>query len=136
MTTTTTAPGRNAEHTFLTPREVFDRYRWGRTKGYEMLKSPRFPRPVGGAYRLDTLQRWEDDQLAGVEARFVGTDPGSASPAAEPKAVQPVAAPMTTPEDTQNGPSASEAATPVTGSTGESWTPLTPRKARNRRRAA
>ncbi len=36
-------------NTFLTPAEVIRRYRWGRTKGYQMLRSPGFPRAIGGA---------------------------------------------------------------------------------------
>jgi hypothetical protein len=52
-------------NTFLTTREVIARYRWGRTKGYEMLKSHGFPRSIGGAYRLDTLLDWEAAQLDG-----------------------------------------------------------------------
>jgi hypothetical protein len=32
-----------AEHTFLTPAEVFDRYRWKRTTGYEQVRSAGFP---------------------------------------------------------------------------------------------
>ncbi len=50
---------------FLTAHEVIDRYGWGRTKGYRMLRSPGFPNPIGGdRYRLDTLIAWEDAQLA------------------------------------------------------------------------
>ena len=50
-------------HAFLTPAEVMARYRWGRTKGYEMMRSRRngFPRAVGGCYRLD--RGWEDHEL-------------------------------------------------------------------------
>ncbi|MHB8451230.1 MAG: hypothetical protein ACYDAQ_12385 [Mycobacteriales bacterium] len=56
-------------HTFLAAREVMARYGWGRTKGYEMLRDPRFPRPLAGnRYRLDTLMAWEDTQLAGAAA--------------------------------------------------------------------
>lgn len=50
---------------FLTSKEVIARYRWGRTRGYEMLKRPGFPKRVAGAYRLDTLHAWEDGQLTG-----------------------------------------------------------------------
>lgn len=50
---------------FLTAREVIARYGWGRTKGYRMLRSEGFPRPIGGdRYRLDTLIAWENAQLA------------------------------------------------------------------------
>lgn len=52
---------------FLTALEVIDRYGWGRTKGYRMLRSDSFPRPIGGdRYRLDTLIAWENAQLAAV----------------------------------------------------------------------
>lgn len=52
-------------HVFLTPAEVMARYRWGRTKGYQVMRSRPggFPRAVGGRYRLDSLLNWEDDQL-------------------------------------------------------------------------
>jgi hypothetical protein len=52
-------------HVFLTPAEVMARYRWGRTKGYEVMRSRRdgFPRSVGGRYRLDNLLMWEDNWL-------------------------------------------------------------------------
>lgn len=53
------------QHTFLCSDEVFLRYRWKRTKGYQMLMSPGFPRPIGGRYRLDTLIAWEARVLAG-----------------------------------------------------------------------
>lgn len=49
---------------FLTALEVIARYGWGRTKGYRMLRSEDFPRPIGGdRYRLDTLIAWENAQL-------------------------------------------------------------------------
>ena len=49
---------------FLTALEVIARYGWGRTKGYRMLRSEGFPRPIGGdRYRLDTLIAWENAQL-------------------------------------------------------------------------
>ena len=49
---------------FLTALEVISRYGWGRTKGYRMLRSDGFPRPIGGdRYRLDTLVAWENSQL-------------------------------------------------------------------------
>ena len=52
-------------HVFLTAGEVMARYRWGRTKGYEVLRTRRdgFPAPLSGRYRLDTLLRWEDERL-------------------------------------------------------------------------
>ncbi len=50
-------------HTFLTRTEVMARYRWKRTKGYQLIGSPSFPRDIAGMYRLDTLLAWEDSQL-------------------------------------------------------------------------
>lgn len=50
-------------HVFLTAGEVIARYRWGRTKGYEQLRSAAFPRPLAGRYRLDLLMAWEERQL-------------------------------------------------------------------------
>lgn len=58
------SPTLEPRHTFLLPREVFSRYRWGRTKGYEMLKSAGFPADIAGAYRLDLLIAWEERHLA------------------------------------------------------------------------
>lgn len=51
-------------HVFLTPAEVMSRYRWGRTKGYEVMRTRRdgFPGAISGRYRLDMLLRWEDRQ--------------------------------------------------------------------------
>ena len=51
-------------HVFLTPAEVMARYRWGRTKGYEVMRTRRdgFPGAIGGRYRLDMLLRWEEQQ--------------------------------------------------------------------------
>lgn len=55
----------DAASVFLTALEVIARYGWGRTKGYRMLRSEGFPRPIGGdRYRLDTLVAWENAQLA------------------------------------------------------------------------
>lgn len=52
------------QHSFLTALEVMARYGWGRTKGYRILHSDDFPRPIGGdRYRLDALMAWEDRQL-------------------------------------------------------------------------
>jgi hypothetical protein len=60
---------RDPRHIFLNAREVITRYGWGRTKGYQMLRQPGFPRPVGGdRYRLDLLMAWEDRQSAGDPA--------------------------------------------------------------------
>ena len=54
------------EHTFLTAQQVIARYGWGRTKGYRMLRSDDFPRPIGGdRYRLDVLMEWEGRQQSG-----------------------------------------------------------------------
>ena len=52
-------------HVFLTTAEVMARYQWGRTKGYEVMRTRRdgFPLGIGGRYRLDTLLRWEDEHL-------------------------------------------------------------------------
>jgi hypothetical protein len=51
-------------HVFLTPAEVITRYRWGRTKGYEVMLTRRdgLPGAISGRYRLDTLLRCEDQQ--------------------------------------------------------------------------
>lgn len=62
MTNYTTPP----EHIFLSKREVIERYGWGRTKGYQLMASPDFPRSIGGRYRLDKLIAWEERQLAGT----------------------------------------------------------------------
>jgi hypothetical protein len=50
---------------FLTAQEVILRYGWGRTYGYQMLKSTGFPRRIGDRFRLDTLIAWEQAVLAG-----------------------------------------------------------------------
>ena len=51
-------------HSFLTAQEVIARYGWGRTKGYQTLRSRGFPRAVGrDRYRLDSLLVWEDAQI-------------------------------------------------------------------------
>jgi hypothetical protein len=52
------------EHTFLTTSQVFQRYRWGRTRGYEIISSTGFPPRIGGSFRLDTLLDWEERELA------------------------------------------------------------------------
>jgi hypothetical protein len=54
----------DAAHTFLSSKEVIARYGWGRTKGYQVLAGPGFPRAIAGRYRLDTLIAWEAAQLA------------------------------------------------------------------------
>ncbi len=59
-----THPSTDTRHTFLCRAEVIARYRWGRTKGYLVMSSPGFPRPIAGdRYRLDTLMAWEDGQM-------------------------------------------------------------------------
>lgn len=64
MTSYDLPDGADPRHTFLTVRDVMARYGWGRTKCYQMMRRPGFPRPVGGdRYRLDTLMAWEDAQL-------------------------------------------------------------------------
>lgn len=64
VASTTDVIAQDPRHVFLTAGEVIARYRWGRTKGYALLRSPDFPRPVAGRYRLDLLMAWEDEQLA------------------------------------------------------------------------
>jgi hypothetical protein len=63
-------------HVFLTPAEVMARYRWGRTKGYEVMRSRRegFPRPIGGRYRLDSLLEWEEHQLGSAPTTAAESD--------------------------------------------------------------
>lgn len=64
---------------FLTALEVIARYGWGRTKGYRMLRSEGFPRPIGGdRFRLDTLIAWENAQLAAAR-------PAKAAPSLPPR---------------------------------------------------
>lgn len=57
--------GTDPRHVFHSATEVIVRFGWGRTYGYQMLKSTGFPRPIGGRYRLDTVMIWEDRVLAG-----------------------------------------------------------------------
>ena len=64
MTDYTTSPA----HTFLRATEVFNRYRWGRTKGYQKLASAAFPAAIEGRYRLDLLIAWEDSAIGAVGA--------------------------------------------------------------------
>src|SRR4051794_22583456 len=52
-------------HVFLGPAEVFLRYGWKKSKGYEMLQAPGFPRRIGGKYRFDTSLAWEERALVG-----------------------------------------------------------------------
>jgi predicted DNA-binding transcriptional regulator AlpA len=56
-------PYTHPEHTFLTTKQVFARYGWGRTRGYQMLATLDFPPRVGGSFRLDTLLAWEAREL-------------------------------------------------------------------------
>jgi hypothetical protein len=59
-------PGhQDPRQTFLTGKEVFARFGWGRTYGYAMLSSTGFPPAIGLRYRLDTILAWEDDVIAG-----------------------------------------------------------------------
>jgi hypothetical protein len=44
---------------------VIVRCGWGRTYGYQMLRSAGFPRRIGDRFRLDTLIAWEQAVLAG-----------------------------------------------------------------------
>ena len=75
--TTPAMPGDiDPRHVFLTAKEVIVRFGWGRTYGYQMLKSSGFPRRIGGRYRLDTLMNWEDRVLSGE----IPGDPDSSSP--------------------------------------------------------
>ena len=69
MSDTATAPAstpdwaQGPEHIFLTKQEVIARYRWSRSKGYEVMQSSDFPRDIEGRYRLDTLLAWEQARL-------------------------------------------------------------------------
>ncbi|GAA4380716.1 hypothetical protein GCM10023146_41430 [Nocardioides caricicola] len=82
MTTTMTLEGLDPRHTFLSARDVFARYGWGKTQGYVHLKTPGFPRPVlGGKYRLDTLLAWEDGQVQPVPDPPVDPSTDSGPPA-------------------------------------------------------
>jgi hypothetical protein len=69
-----------ADQVFLTARQVFSRYGWGKSKGYEILKSDGFPNSIGGKYRLDSLIRWEERLLDG------GSCTASSGPDPEPTA--------------------------------------------------
>ena len=83
MTTTNTLEGLDPRHTFLSARDVFTRYGWGRTQGYVHIKTPGFPRPVlGGKYRLDTLLAWEDTQVQPVS--LAADDQAPDAPAGPP----------------------------------------------------
>src|SRR3954451_23109163 len=53
-------------HVFLGPAEVFLRYGWKKSKGYE-IHAPGFPRRVGGTYRFDTLVAREERELLGLD---------------------------------------------------------------------
>lgn len=66
-------PGPQLEDVFLTVRDIEQRYGIGRTRAYQLVKEPWFPRPVvEGSYRwsLASLRAAEDAkaarELAGV----------------------------------------------------------------------
>jgi hypothetical protein len=42
----------SAEHTFLTRRQVLQRYQWTERTSYRRMAAPGFPPPIGGRYRL------------------------------------------------------------------------------------
>lgn len=59
-------------HVFLSASEVMARYGWGKTKGYQNLKSRELvPPPVmthPDRWRLDQLLAWEEKRIALAEA--------------------------------------------------------------------
>lgn len=59
-------------HVFLTPREVMQRYRWSKTKGYQNLKDRDLvPPPVvtnPNRWRLDHLMTWENRKSNGAQS--------------------------------------------------------------------
>lgn len=85
--TTTIEPQRSPRDIFLTVPEVFERYRWKRSRGYLMLDEPGFPPRIGNGYRLDTLHAWEDSLLANRN-----TEPAAAAVEAEPEPEVPAVA--------------------------------------------
>lgn len=106
------------KNTFLTSTEVIRRYRWGRTKGYQMLRSPGFPRSIGGAYRLDTLAAWEDRQL--TRSADSSADTGAAGGSDHPL--------------TDAATTAHAGDTEAVSGTGAAWSPSTRRPATRRHR--
>jgi hypothetical protein len=56
-------------HVFLTAKEVILRYGWGRTYGYQMLKSTGFPCRIGDRFRLDTLMPFPSVATSGHAPR-------------------------------------------------------------------
>jgi hypothetical protein len=73
---------------YLKAEEVHRRYTWGRTLGYEMLRSTGFPRALGGRYRLDTLLAWDERVLTGELTGRPDPRPRAAkrAPGAQPQA--------------------------------------------------
>jgi hypothetical protein len=71
-----------AMHTFLTAKEVIARYRWGRTKGYAVLRSEDFPCGIARVFRLDTLMAWEELQLQGPDTSQEEIQPKATAAAA------------------------------------------------------
>jgi hypothetical protein len=87
--------GFDPRHTFLRPAEVFLRYGWKKSKGYDMLQSPGFPRRVGDKYRLDTLLAWEERELSGINvsaAAMAGPAAGVGGPFSAPRPQKPIPA--------------------------------------------
>ena len=97
-------PYAHPEHTFLATKQVFARYGWGRTRGYQMIATEDFPPRIGGSFRLDTLLAWEDRELK----RQMGAKTGSATAAEAATADQPNATDL---------PGRNKTAAPVTAST-------------------
>jgi hypothetical protein len=100
--TTTTEPQRSPRDVFLTVPEVFERYRWKRSRAYLMLDEPGFPARIGNGYRLDTLCAWEDSLLERQTIRETPqpVQPSGAAPVTRPAskrkpraAVEPIAIP-------------------------------------------
>ncbi|GAA1970995.1 hypothetical protein GCM10009798_34720 [Nocardioides panacihumi] len=60
-----TAQTTDPSTTYLNAKEVFVRFGWKKTFGYDMLKVEGFPTPIGTRYRLDSLLQWELRVLAG-----------------------------------------------------------------------
>lgn len=93
MVTHTPSTLSTADQVFLSARQVFTRYGWGKSKGYEMLKADGFPNSIGGRYRLDSLIGWEEDLLGGTSQISAPVHP-------EPGPDRPGRAALTTPNTT------------------------------------